>query len=418
MESVNFDESTTLSLTAHSFELLLNAVLDRFSSKYEGATRYGLSQIFGFGNYNESLPNLKSELQQNAATFINGKYLYDKKRELQSGKPYIKLTRPYKHLLFAYLGYNDVISFIDDRISDPEEKQKQLNLLSINQKDEPFYYVSYHYGEYREIVKAQVIVRDNWKTVEYKYLYPQSDGSSKEFVYIGNIKKRADALHIQTKTLMDGKMVESGENILYVGYGDPGSSKFILGVFSAFDINNRLIACKIIHEKADSKEDMIALSKAKKIPAYIAQEIRNQRIENDINIPNNKLEISKKSPYYHTYEKVTGKYKFAFYENDDEIGTLDISIDPNSYKIKSSDPGILINKDEIDLLQNGSVLHFSFQMTGLSSFTQLQIFVKTYYLNDHAEKIKGVYSGIDLENRLRSGKVMINYKSEGTTTTA
>ena len=59
---------------------------------------------------------------------------------------------------------------------------------------------------------------------------PQKDGTFKEYLYHGVVKRRADALHIRTKTLIDGKMVEGGESILYVGYSEPGNSTFILGV--------------------------------------------------------------------------------------------------------------------------------------------------------------------------------------------
>lgn len=408
-ENAKLNEQTSLSLTAHCFQILLDAITERFLMQHREVANMGVGQLFGFGNYNENLPNLKNELQRHSATFINGKYLYDKKRELNSGIPFIKITRPYKYLLFDYLGYKDVLEFMQDHITDEAERTKQLGLITTQNNVQAYYYVSYHFGEYREIVKAQVITKDDWKNVIYKYIYPQSDGSIKEFTYLGTIKKRADALHIQTKTLMDGKMVEGGETILYIGYGDPAKSKFILGVYTAFDINNRLIAGKLIYEKCTTEEEMIMRSLDKSVPAYIVQEIRNQRIENDISIPNDKLEISQNSPYYTTYEKISGRYKFSFFDRDDEVGELEIRIDPQTYKIKPSNSGILINKDDIQLLQNGSVLHMSFAMTGLSSFVQVQIYVKTYYLRSSVEKIKGVYCGIDLENRLRNGEVIIDY---------
>jgi len=208
---------------------------------------------------------------------------------------------------------------------------------------------------------------------------------------------------------MDGKMVDSGENILYIGYGDPSKSKFILGVFSAFDINNRLIAVKSIHEKCESKEEMELISKTKKVPGYIAQELRNKRIENDIHIPNDKLEISHLSPHYITYEKIAGKYRFSFSDLKSELSDLHISIHPDTYKITSLVEGVMINSDHFELIQNGSVLHFSFKMTGLASFIQLDIYVKTYYLHKEMDEVKGVFSGVDLENRLVSGEVMIVY---------
>jgi len=389
----------------------MDAVLSKLDEKHPGILKQRVSQMYGFANFDEQAPSLKSELEKIAGSFVNGKYLYDKKREIELGKPIIKLNRPYNHLLFDYLGIADLEVFLELHIKDTEEYKKQLALLKNPQKSQNHYYVSYHFGEYKEIVKAQVVVKDNWKRIEFKYVYPQSDGTLETFEYFGDIKKRADALHINTRTYLDGKIVPAGENILYIGYGDPAKSKYILGVFSAFDINNRLIAVKSIIEKCSSLEELQKRSLEKKVPGYIVQEIRNERIENEIRIPNDKLEISNRSPYYLTYEKIAGNYTFSFNIKDHDLADLSISIDPNNYKISSLIPGVLINYDDIQLIQNGSILNFRFKMTGLSSFLQLDIYVKMYYLKEDTQEARGTFCGVDYENRLVSGETVIQFKA-------
>jgi len=406
MENAGTNNST-LHLTAYCFEKLLDALHTKLESQHPGILKNSVSQVYGFGNFDESLPNLKTALQEVSGEFINGKYLYDKNRELISGKPLIKLNRPYKYLLFEYLGHSSIESFLESYIEVEEEKQKQLNVLNTSTNNQTHYYVSYYFGEYKEIVKAQVIVKDNWKSIEYKYIYHQNDGTINTFIYYGDVKKRADALHIQTRTFMDGKMVPSGENILYIGYGDPAKSKYILGVFSAFDINNRLIAVKCIYEKCVSEEEMNQRTTDRKIPGYIAQEIRNQRIENEIHIPNDKLEISANSPYYLTYEKITGDYTFTFESEGQQLSELKIRIDPDNYKISSLIPGVLIIKDNIELINNGSILKLNFNLSGLSSFLYLDIYVKTYSLIEQDKDANGKFSGVDFENRIVIGKVSI-----------
>lgn len=178
---------------------------------------------------------------------------------------------------------------------------------------------------------------------------------------------------------------------------------------SAFDINNKLIAVKTILEKCTSQEEMIERSLDPKIPGYIAQEIRNQRIENEIHIPNDKLEISNKSPYYLTYENITGEYIFSFITEENDLQNISIRIDPQNYKVSSLNPGILINKDEIQLINNGSILNLRFNLSGLASFLQLDIYVKTYYLNENSKKVQGIFSGVDFENRLVSGNLEIQF---------
>lgn len=402
---------STISLTAYCFKKINADLLEKLESAHPGILNKKVSQIYGFTGYNDQHASLKSELEKMSGAYINGKYLYDKNRELASGKPIIKINKPYNHILFEYLGYDGVMAYVNDRIIDETEIVSQLELLQHKTISDNHYYVSYHFGEYKKIVKSQVTVRDNWKRIEYNYVYPQDDGSIKSFLYYGDIKKRADALHIQTRTYLDGKMVPSGENILYIGYGDPSKSKYILGVFSAFDINNKLIAVKTIHEKCVDKEEMLQKSVDLKIPGYIAQELRNQRIENEIHIPNDKLEISSKSPYYLTYEKAAGTYHFSFESEHVQAAELQLFIDPNSYKITSLIDGILINEDDLEILHNGSIMNISLRLSGLTPFLQLDIYVKTYYLYNGVKATEGKYSGIDFENRLVNGNVTISFDS-------
>lgn len=406
-------ENNTLYLTSYCFKVLLNLILEKFKkeNKQNKAIIGKVNQLYGFGNYNSSLPNLGQELEKIAGGFINGKYLYDKRRELQIGKPVLKLNGYYKTVLFQYIGYESVEEFIKVEIKDEKEKEKQVEFLKSNTSAPNYYYVCYHFGEYKEVVKCQMTVLNNWKNIQYAYIYPQQDGTIKTFLYYGVVRKRADIIHISTKTMMDGKMIDGGENVLYVGHSNPDSYAFILGVFSAFDINNRIIAGKIIHEKCASKEEMIAKSMLRKVPAYIVQELRNIRIENESVIPNNALEISPKSPYSITYDKIPGNYCFTLLQNEEVLGDFKFSIDKNTFKIFSTTEGILINRDNFELIQNGTVIHFSFQLTGIALFTRLEVFVKSYYLNKTDKDIRGVFSGLDIENRLINGVLKIGFEA-------
>ena len=71
--------------------------------------------------------------------------------------------------------------------------------------------------------------------------------------------------------------------------------------------------------------------------------------------------------------------------------------------------GLLIVKDNFELIQNGSVIHFSFHLTGITLFTKLEAFVKTYYLSKGEQDIQGTCSGLDIENRLISGEMKVEY---------
>lgn len=417
MENHKTQENNTLLITGHCFKVLIEMILSQFKEEHKGnaAVVGRVSQIYGFGNYNASLPNLGQELEKLSGGFINGKYLYDKQRELQLGKPIIKLNGYYKTVLFQYVGYEGIADFTNHIIKDVREKEKQLELINKEILEQTYYYVCYYYGEFKQIVKCQVVALNNWKNIQYTYMYPQKDGTFRKFLAYGVAKRRADILHVRTKTLMDGKMVDGGEDILYVGHTEPGTNAFMLGVFSAFDISNRVVAGKIILEKCNSDREMITKSMSRKIPAYIAQELRNVRIENDAVIPNDVLEISAKSPYSMTYDKVPGQYCFTLIQNGKLIGDFKFTINSDTFRIVPVNKGVLINKDHFELIQNGTVIHFSFQLTGITLFTRLEVYFKTYYLNKGDRDIQGVFSGLDIENRLIHGEVKMDFIPVGET---
>jgi len=112
----------TLLVTAHCFGVLLEMVLNHFREKHKDhAVIIGrVTQLYGFGNYNANLPNLGQDLEKLTGGFINGKYLYDKQREVQKGKPILKLNGYYKIVLFQYIGYEGIEDFTKNFIKDEE----------------------------------------------------------------------------------------------------------------------------------------------------------------------------------------------------------------------------------------------------------------------------------------------------------
>ena len=89
-------------------------------------------------------------------------------------------------------------------------------------------------------------------------MYPQDDGSFKTHHSFGSIVRREDTLHIKTKTLLDGKLVEGGSEIYYIGHNDPSNTKFLIGTYCTFDIYTQTVAGKSIFEKCESREEMEA----------------------------------------------------------------------------------------------------------------------------------------------------------------
>ena len=240
-------------------------------------------------------------------------------------------------------------------------------------------------------------------------MYPQEDGSFKTHHNFGNIVRREDTLHINSKTLLDGKMVAGGSEIYYIGHNDPANTRFLIGTYCTFDIYTQTVAGKSILEKCESQEEMERNSKNSYIPPYIAQEIRKSRIINPSIVPKDILELSDKSPYYSIYGLIPGKYKLTFQLSDNQQEVLEFEIAKNDFRITPRTPNVYFESENYQLMNKGSIIHFSFKLAGIISLDAVDLYFKCYFLKEKSKNIKGVFSGIDNENRLVNGEVMIKH---------
>ncbi|MBT2160176.1 hypothetical protein [Zobellia barbeyronii] len=398
-----------LPLTAAYFEIFLDELEETFKKKHGIKEIPKSMQFYGYGNYDSERPNLKEDLEHIGSDFINGKYLYDKVRDFRKGKPIIKLNQYYKSVLLLYLGYDSVESFLDENRLEGLKEKKQHALLYDETANKTYYYLNYYSGEDDIILKGETTVSNNWKKIKHTYVYPQEDGSTKEHYNFGNIIRREDTLHISSKTLLDGKLVEGASEIYYIGHSEPSNVKYLIGTYCTFDIYTNTVAGQSILERCESKEDMEEKSKDPHIPPYIAMEVRNKRIVNKSIVPKHFLEISDESPYASIYESLAGSYTLTFFFPDGFIEKLHFKILPTNYKMVVQTENVYFEKDNMDLLNKGSVVHFNLDLSGIIAFDHVDIYFKTYFLKDDSEKQDGVFSGIDNENRLVSGSVTINF---------
>ena len=404
-------EYNSLTLKKVYFEKLLAILHHKFLEKHRLKQLPKFSQLFGYGNYNAENPNLKQDLESISTDVINGKYLYDKTREFHKGKPFIKISKHYKDLILLYIGYENISDFIFDQKLAESNENKQLALIYDDNSFKTYYYINYYFGEDNTIIKGQTVISNNWKKIQHTFIYRDDDGNIKEHYNYGGVIRREDTLHVSTKTLLDGKLVEGDNETYYIGHNDPSNINFLIGTYTSFDIYTNTVAGRIILEKCHTKEDMEEKSKNKVIPPYIAQEIRNQRITNQAIVPKHYLELSEKSPYASIYSKLPRTYSLDF---KNEIGfneTLSFNISETDYKISPLTDNVYIEKDSIDLLNKGSIVHLKFELAGIIVLDKVDIYIKTYYLKeDNSAEIEGVFCGIDNENRLISGRVILNWE--------
>ena len=126
-------------------------------------------------------------------------------------------------------------------------------------------------------------------------------------------------------------------------------------------------------------------------------------------VPRNALELSNKSPYASLYGKLPGIYELIFNHETGFKETLKFKILDTNYQIITLTENVYIEKDKLELLNKGSVINFRFSFSGIIALERVNIFFKTYFLKNESGKQEVVFSGIDNENRLINGTLIVNY---------
>lgn len=411
MENILNDRNNeTLLLTKLTFNTLLDSVISHFKKSHNISGKYKDSQLYGFGNYNSDEPNLKNDLELVLRGYVNGKYLYNKHREAFSGKPIIKISREYKLLFFNYLGYRNVTEFIKSDLFTAKQRSKQLELLNKGTKLEDYYYVCYYFGEDNKMNKGQIIIYNGWKSIEMIYVYTDENEEKGIYTFYGNINQSEDFAHFDTKYYVGNKKSEGAKFIFFIGKSSPNERHYLIGTYSGFDKYDRAIAGKMILKKYNSKIEVENEVNDKSFDPIICQELNKNRLVVESNIRKNPLLFSKKSPYAQVIMKSYGDYNFEFGIEKNKH-KLKLRLEKYHYNIVSLNDSIIIEDDRVSVLNKGQILNFDFSISGMFYLQKVSIYVNALDFNENEKEVKGNFNGVDINNKIVSGNVLIEAAS-------
>jgi len=400
-------ESGSIILTKYTFDRLFNSILKLFKHRYS-LDVISENQLYGFGNYDESLPSLKKEFEKTSNSFINGKYLYNKYRELQSGKPRIKISSYYKHTFFKYLGFNDVFEFLKYEVEDKTELQEQQKLLNEESTSKTYYYVMYYYGEDNQMTKGHFTILNNWKTFELVFVYKDTEENVVTYNLFGTILQQNNFAHFETSLFTEKRKIKGANFIFYIGKSTPTERPIIIGTYSSFDKYDHCIAGKIIAQQFDSKDTMMSEAFSDYFEPYISQELIKNRFINESSLPKHTLKLSNKSPYSDVFGRIPNKYRLIFNLDNGISHQLLILIEKYHYNIRCLEKNIFIENDRLSLENKGQILEISFDVFGVFFLQKVSLYVKTFYLlQEITEDSQGVFSGVDINNNLVNGSIVI-----------
>tara|TARA_R110000744_G_scaffold165290_1_gene282387 strand:- start:265 stop:1524 length:1260 start_codon:yes stop_codon:yes gene_type:complete len=411
MEKLGYMENTkgsgSISLTKHTFERLITSILKLFKHRHS-LEDISENQLYGFGNYDDNLPSLKKEFEKTSNGFINGKYLYNKYRELQSGKPQIKISGYYKNVFFKYLGFNDVFDFLKYEINDKTELHEQQKLLKDETTSKTYYYVMYYYGEDKKMTKGHFTILNNWKTFELVFVYKDTNENIVTYTLFGTILQQNNFAYFETSLFTEKRKIKGANFIFYIGKSTPTERPIIIGTYSSFDKYDHCIAGKIIAQQFDSKDSMMAEAFSDYFEPYISQELVKIRFINESSLPKHTLKLSNKSPYSDVFGRIPNKYTLIFNLDDGTSTKLNIEIEKYHYNILCIENNIFIENDRLSLENKGQILEISFDVFGVFFLQKAAIFAKTFYLfQESTEESSGVFSGVDINNNLVNGSMVI-----------
>lgn len=402
---INRENLETLVLTKFVFEKLLKSVVSKFKQSNLITSSYKDSQLYGFGNFDISKPSIKGELEMLLKGYVNGKYLYNKTREVSTGKPFIKISREYKFLFFNYLGYKDVFEFLYEEIKEEEEKDKQLQLLGNHSSNEDYYYVCYYYGEDKRMTKGQVIIYNNWKTFELVFVYQDRKGKPIFYNLFGTIKQENNFVHFDAKFFTGKGKIEGANFIFYVGKSFENERPILEGTYSSFDKYDHSIAGNLIMVRKETKEIMEAEANSFDFDPILSQELIHKRYIALSHVPQELSKLSLKSPYASVFGKLPNTYvgKFSLMG---EFHLLTFYIQKYHYNIISKTENIVIENDGLSLENKGQILELHFSVVGIFILQKVSVYLKVYSLFQEGAAI-GYYTGVDINNNIASGEIGI-----------
>ena len=394
----------SLKLYPFVFEKLHDELLIRFSEMYSVDTGSMVDyQLYGFDLHDSSKPNLKNFIREKTGNYINGKYLYNKKRDFRKGRKVIKLTREYTYVYFNALGYKSILDFMSSSAWSDEQRAAQFKLCGIYEDDhiDDEFYVGYYYGEYREVIKTKLTIYNQGRNVDWVLVYWEDEKKPSLYTYKGVINESRGAVtfHFPPENADTGR---SAMICVFFGNNRLIYRPFMAGTYSGFDKNDCPVVGKIIFERVTSAEiqENNVLSKATDIT--ISDEVVNERIAVNTQLPQNKFELSEESINAHRIANYSGRYTgFLINPENEKPEKIHLVIEENSNEAVLDFIGSSRHTGYFKLLNHGEVLCGFFDISRY--YNKLNIVLNARFHQD--DLLLGVYSGIGQHNRPTGGRI-------------
>ena len=269
-------------------------ILISFSAYYEIEIKtLTVFQLYGFGKYNEEMPNLKKFIIEKTGNWINGKYLYNKIKDIEKGHDKdITLRREYLSLLIVAAGYKSYEDYLKNspHISNELRQLEEINYNSIAVKDETLYYVGYYVEDKQYYIKSKFTIY-KMKTASWEILYWEKEFEPSFYNYYGKcVSTGENALSFYFNKENSNLNKECFVNLFY---GNNMMTKpVLLGAYCGFARHNNPVVGKIIFELVENLELQNEKVRSKEINPDFYYYLHSQRMEVEGILPQKMSDLS------------------------------------------------------------------------------------------------------------------------------
>lgn len=327
-----------LLLSPGIFESLYNELLHKFEEKYDISAENLMDyQLFGYGNYDHSKPNLKQFILDETQIAVNGKYLYNKYLEWGKGKSPIKFTREFNYVYFNAIGYNNISDFLKNtKISPDDIKEQESVTLYKKAKNADEYYVGYNQNEEGEVSKSKLILSKRNQKIKWILGYWEN-GVLSEYAYPGEIRYQENGMSF----FCENSKNELDRSLFVAFYFDRRVKilPYLIGSYAGYDRDRKPVTGEVLFQRINDKQKMQEIFADKSIDPRIKEFILGRRwpthgtLPQTLNdLPKQKSSLDHKSnapsvlnfrnPFY-----LSGTYKMLLEESNDAHQQYTLTID-------------------------------------------------------------------------------------------
>lgn len=333
-------------------------------------------QLYGFGNYNEEEPNLKGFITKRTRNWINGKYLYNKRREIDSGhKAKVKIRRDYLTILITAAGYKDYNDYLQNSIyvSADVREVEQAIIEGSRQDENVLYYVGYYVEDRRYYIKSKFTI-NQMKSASWEILYWEKSKEPTLYTYYGKCVPTGDsALSFYFKKEDSSLNKECFVNLFY---GNNMNNKpLLLGAYCGFERSNKPVIGKLIFEEVADAESQNAEVRSKHVNPIFHHYLYSQRLMVEGILPHKDSDLAVSINRIEIINFLIGSYRGYYLDRNDYLIPISFEVFNNLGEIK-----LKINNTNFEgiarLNKTENYLISEFNEQNQASFSQFSIQVQ------------------------------------------